>query len=108
VTQVTMMGVGAVRAWRLRSMALLPLEMVPPVLVPFVAGYQADLAYGFKANRVSAEAAHIRAHEPRHYFNEPMLLPRQLQQPYQRLQSATNQQRAALGLPPEPDWARFE
>ncbi len=103
-----MMGVGAARAWRLGRIGPLPLELVPPVMVPFMALYQADLAFGSKGERVAAAAAHIRAHEPQRHFNQPLLLPAQLRAPYERLHAHTTQQRAALGLPPEPHWARFE
>jgi len=90
----------------LRRFAPLPLAYVPFVMVPFMIGYQIDLGYGTKANRISRWAKDIREKEEGHWFNEPMELPITLKETYREIMDESNRLRREAGLPPEREWAR--
>ena len=88
-----------------KQIAPLPLSFVPYVLVPFLVGYQADFAYGTKADRINKMAQKIREEED-FWFNEPLDLPDLMKEPYFKMMEETNKELEALGKPPEKHWAR--
>ena len=100
----TMSGVTLARMAVLRQFSPLPLNVVPIVLVPYLVGYQADFAYGTKANRINEMAKGIREEE-HFWFNQPIELPPLLKEPYRNLMKETNRKLAEIGQPPEKDWA---
>mmetsp|Transcript_70771 Transcript_70771/g.133695 ORF Transcript_70771/g.133695 Transcript_70771/m.133695 type:complete len:189 (-) Transcript_70771:102-668(-) len=101
----------------------LPLNAVFVCIPPFALGYQVDFAYFDKANRLAAEAAKIRAGEPHHWFgnawlpvarhdadfwfNQPMVLPANLQPAYKKFMDQVNRDQAEVGQPLYKDWATF-
>ena len=100
----TMGTVSLARMMFLRQFSPLPLATVPYVLVPFLVAYQADFAYGTKADRINEMAKRIREEED-FWFNKPIELPPLLKEPYQKMMQETNEKLAAMGEPPEKDWA---
>merc|ERR1719210_3286881 len=88
------------------SWSPLPLANFPYIATPFAFAYQADFAYGGKAERLHIEVQNILRNE-KHWFNEPMVLPRNLQPHYRELMEECNAESSALGGKPEKDWATF-
>ena len=103
-----MMGaLTAARMYRLRALSPLPLEYLPFALVPTLILNTADMAYGSKFQRIHRDAQRVLHSEDGWWFNEPLPLPPLLEPHYGSLQHDTNSRLAALGYPPEPDWACF-
>ena len=69
--------------------------------------YQVDFAYFNKAERINVEMQQILRNE-KHWFNEPILLPKYLQPYYNDFQRETNLKLLEMGEPVEPDWATFD
>eukprot|EP00747_Dinoflagellata_sp_TGD_P031579 gnl/TRDRNA2_/TRDRNA2_135383_c0_seq1.p1 gnl/TRDRNA2_/TRDRNA2_135383_c0~~gnl/TRDRNA2_/TRDRNA2_135383_c0_seq1.p1 ORF type:complete len:221 (-),score=48.05 gnl/TRDRNA2_/TRDRNA2_135383_c0_seq1:383-979(-) len=111
----TMLVVNAVRVKKLgivdKRLAIgsfepMPLTYFPYVATPFLFAYQADFAYGSKAERLNIETQNILRNE-KHWFNEPMLLPMYMEPHYKKMMDERNAKLAERGLPPEEDWAKF-
>src|SRR3990167_1921748 len=96
----TMGTVSFARMLIIRKFDPLPLRTVPYVLVPFVVAYQADFAYGTKADRINKMATHIRDHE-NYWFNEPIELPELLKETYYKMMEENNKKLVSMGKQPE-------
>lgn len=68
----------------------LPLAWLPFIGTPFVFLYQVDFSYGTKLERLNLEAQHILKNE-KHWFNEPIRLPRSFEAEYRRMMSEAKQ-----------------
>mmetsp|Transcript_5329 Transcript_5329/g.6817 ORF Transcript_5329/g.6817 Transcript_5329/m.6817 type:complete len:216 (-) Transcript_5329:46-693(-) len=100
------LGVNFARRRVLGRFEAMPLAYYPYIMTPFAFMYQADYAYGSKSERINFEALQIVKNE-KHWFNEPLVLPKYLEGPYNRSREAQNRQLAELGALPEKDWAVF-
>ena len=103
---ITMGTVSIGRMIHLRQFAPLPLSFVPYVLVPYLVGYQADLAYGNKAERINKMVQKIIHEEEGHWFNEPMEIPELLKCTYYKAMEENNKQLIAAGKPPDKHWGK--
>merc|ERR1719424_1215915 len=81
----------------------MPFAYFPYVGTPFLFMYQADFAYGSKAERLNIETQNILRNE-KHWFNEPMLLPKYMEPHYKKVMEERNAELVARGLPAEEDW----
>jgi hypothetical protein len=84
----------------------MPLAFFPYIATPFLFAYQADFAYGTKAERLNIEMQNIVRNES-HWFNDPLILPKYLEQYYREMQDDANTKLNLIGEPPEPEWAVF-
>ena len=78
----------------------------PYIATPFLFAYQADFAYGTKAERLNIEMQNIVRNES-HWFNDPLILPKYLEQYYREMQDDANTKLNLIGEPAEPEWAVF-
>lgn len=100
----------------------IPLNMVAFVIPPFALGYQVDLVYFNKSNRIAEEAAKIRSGEPHRWFNQywlpqsddsdfwfnqPLELPVALKPAYATYMESMSKAQISEGQLPLKDWARF-
>ena len=67
----------------------MPLAFFPYIATPFLFAYQADFAYGTKAERLNIEMQNIVRNES-HWFNDPLILPKYLEQYYREMQDDAN------------------
>eukprot|EP00928_Gymnodinium_smaydae_P066781 TRINITY_DN49742_c0_g1_i1.p1 TRINITY_DN49742_c0_g1~~TRINITY_DN49742_c0_g1_i1.p1 ORF type:complete len:212 (+),score=35.85 TRINITY_DN49742_c0_g1_i1:89-637(+) len=108
---VVMIGANLFRGRKLRAAGLpwepLPISYLPFVATPFAFAYQADFAYGNKAERINAEVQNIIKNE-KHWFNDPLLIPAYLKPVYDDMQRETNEKLKAMGVSAEPEWATFD
>merc|ERR1712187_159018 len=112
----TMIAVNALRVKKFgmvdKRMAIgffepLPLAYFPYVATPFLFAYQADFAYGTKAERLNIETQAILRSED-HWFNKPVTLPKYMEPYYREMMESNNARLALIGEAAEKDWAKFE
>lgn len=102
-----LLGVNAARCYRLKRFEPLPISELPFVAGPIFFAFNIDASYGNKLNRVNREAAMIRGVET-HWFNEPMNLPKSLEQEYRAMMKEQNARIRSVGAKEEADWATFD
>lgn len=112
---ITMIAANAIRTRRfgvmdkklaIGSFEPMPLAYFPYIATPFAFAYQADFAYGTKAERLNIEVQNILYNES-HWFNKPIVLPKHMEAVYSTMMHDTNVKLAEIGEPPEKNWAIF-